>query len=67
MAVMEIEPDDSRIAQFEKRLKVAVHRSREPIVQTVGATQEVPQNELDRMVRTLPNGVVEQFTSNVQT
>jgi hypothetical protein len=66
MAVMEIEPDNPRIPQFEKRLKLAVVRSREPSVQTVGATQEIPQAELDRLIRTLPGGVVEQFTSGVQ-
>jgi hypothetical protein len=66
MAVMEIAPDDPQIKQFEKRLKLAVHRSREPSVRTVGATQEVSQAELDRVVRTLPDGVVEQFTSSVQ-
>ena len=66
MAVMEIAPEDPQIKQFETRLKLAVHRSREPSVQTVAATQEVPQAELDRLVKSLPDGVVEQFTSTVQ-
>jgi hypothetical protein len=66
MAVMNIEPDNPRIPQFEKRLKLALRRAREPAAHVAHATQEVSQTELDRIVRALPSGVVEQFTSAVQ-
>jgi hypothetical protein len=66
MAVMAVEPQHPGIAQFEKRLKLAVRRSREPTTPVVQATQQVSQVELDRLIRTLPGDVVEHFTSGVQ-
>ncbi len=66
MAVMQIDPKNPRIDQFEKRLKLAAHRPLEPSEQTASSTPEVSQSELDGLVRGLPDGVVEQFTSSIQ-
>ncbi len=65
-AAKQIDPRLPRIALVEQRLKVEQARAAEPLNEPKSSARGPSNEDLDRLVRTMPPGVVEHFKTIVQ-
>lgn len=66
MAAQSREPLNPANARFEKRLRLAVAQRPEGPSRSVVSSPPVSSEELETMVKSLPQGTVEQFTNTIQ-
>jgi hypothetical protein len=61
-----IDPSHPKLPLLERRLKLASAEKPAPITPTATAQAQASNDDLDRMVRAMPPGTVETFTTTVQ-
>ncbi|NLX57168.1 MAG: hypothetical protein GXY58_18835 [Planctomycetaceae bacterium] len=66
MAAQRLEPDSPEVATFERRLRLAAQQPTAARSTSTPAPLLTTQSDLDQLVRSMPDGTVEQFTNVIQ-